>query len=62
MSEEGLFLNVGVLTSIGLMMIYLLLAHVLEHLKIDFLHESGIAVLLGALAGLGSFTVSNNFI
>ena len=58
MGEEGSFLNVEVLISILLLMMYILIAHTLEHKKVDFLHESGVAIIMGALAGLASFTVN----
>ena len=57
MSAEGKFFNVGVLVSIALLMLYILVAHTIEKNKVDFLHESGVAVLMGALAGLLAFTV-----
>ena len=58
MAEESNFLSFGVVFAIILLMIYILVAHVIEENKVDFLHESGVAVLMGALAGLLSFTVS----
>jgi uncharacterized membrane protein len=58
--SESSFLNVGVVFAIGLLMIYVLIAHLIERNKVDFLHESGVAILMGALAGLFAFTVSNS--
>lgn len=58
MSGESSFLNVGVMFAIGLLMLYILIAHMIERNKVDFLHESGVAILMGALAGLLAFTVS----
>lgn len=57
MSGEDKFFNVGVLIAILLLMLYILVAHTIEKHKVDFLHESGVAVLMGALAGLLAFTV-----
>lgn len=58
MSEDVSFLNVGVLFVIILLLLYVLIAHMIEENKVDFLHESGVAILMGALAGLLAFTVS----
>ena len=58
MGEERSFLTIETLISIALLMLYVLIAHALENKKVDFLHESGVAILMGALAGLASFTVS----
>lgn len=57
MSEEKSFLNVGVLFAIGLLVLYIIIAHIIEKNKVDFLHESGVAVLMGSLAGLMAFLV-----
>jgi hypothetical protein len=62
MSDESSFLNVGVIFIIGLLMLYILIAHMIERNKVDFLHESGVAILMGALAGLLAFTVSINIV
>jgi len=58
MSEDSAFLNVGVVIAIALLLLYVLIAHMIEENKVDFLHESGVAILMGALAGLLAFAVS----
>jgi len=62
MSEETSFLNVGVLFAIGLLFLYIMVAHMIEKNKVDFLHESGVAILMGSLAGLLAFLVRYNYI
>jgi len=57
MSEDSTFLSIGVVVAIGLLLLYVLIAHLIEENKVDFLHESGVAILMGALAGLLAFTV-----
>jgi multisubunit Na+/H+ antiporter MnhB subunit len=57
MSDESSFLSVGVVFAIVLLLFYILIAHLIEEKKVDFLHESGVAILMGALAGLIAFTV-----
>ena len=62
MSDETSFLNVGVLFAIGLLLLYILVAHCIEENKVDFLHESGVSVLMGALAGLMAFLIAEETI
>lgn len=57
MSDSTSFLNVGVLFCTGLLIMYIIVAHLIEENKVDFLHESGVAVLMGSLAGLVAFLV-----
>lgn len=61
MSEDTSFLNVGVLFGVVLLMLYILIAHIIEENKVDFLHESGVAVLMGSLAGLLAFLVRSHY-
>lgn len=53
MSEGGdLDLEVVVVLIIILLIVYIFIAQLIEEQKIDFLHESGIAILLGAISGI----------
>ena len=62
MSSSNAPLEIGVLFSIVILILYILGAHFIEIYKviitldnifqIDFIHESGMAILMGALASL----------
>lgn len=52
MSEEDLDLEIEVVLIIILLIVYIFTAQLIEEQKIDFLHESGIAILLGAISGV----------
>ncbi len=52
MSNSNAPLEIGVLFSIIILILYILGAHLIEIYKIDFIHESGMAILMGALASL----------
>lgn len=52
MSEGDLDLEIEVVLIIILLIAYIFTAQLIEHNKIDFLHESGIAILLGAISGI----------
>lgn len=50
--EEDIDLEVEVILVLILLIVYIFTAQLIEHHKIDFLHESGIAILLGAISGI----------
>ncbi|CAI2364053.1 unnamed protein product [Moneuplotes crassus] len=50
--EEDIDLEVEVILIIVLLIVYIFVAQLIEEQKIDFLHESGIAILLGAISGI----------
>ena len=52
MSENELELEVEVILMILLLISYIFSAQLIEHNKISFLHESGIAILLGTISGI----------
>jgi NhaP-type Na+/H+ or K+/H+ antiporter len=53
MSEaETLDLEIEVVLIILLLVTYIMVAQIIEEKKIDFLHESGVAILLGAISGI----------
>ena len=52
MSDEELELEVEVLLILLLLISYIFSSQLIEHNKIDFLHESGIAILLGIVGGI----------
>lgn len=52
MSEEDLDLEIEVVLIIILLIAYIFIAQLIEEQKIEFLHESGIAILLGAISGI----------
>jgi uncharacterized protein YqgC (DUF456 family) len=51
MSSEDTGIGIGVLLCIVILLIYIIVAEVIEKKKIDFIHESGVAIFLGVLAG-----------
>ena len=52
MSEEDFDLEIEVVLILILLIVYIFVAQLIEEQKIDFLHESGIAILLGAISGI----------
>lgn len=50
--EESIDLEVEVVLIILLLIAYIFVAQIIEEKKIDFLHESGVAILLGAISGI----------
>ena len=55
-------IELEVILSIIVLILYIFAAHLIEVKQVDFLHESGIAILLGAMAGLIVYTTAGEAI